>query len=43
MTAQFDVAAWLQERREEAEEYEFSEDDTLGDWSIEIAQKGALS
>ena len=38
-----DVAAWLQERREDAEEYESSEDDTLGDWSVEIAKKGAIS
>lgn len=41
--AQFDVAAWLHERRAEAEEYEFSEDDTLGDWPGEIAEKGAIS
>jgi hypothetical protein len=41
--AQFDVAAWLHERRAEAEEYEFSEDDTLGEWPGEIAEKGAIS
>lgn len=39
----FDLEAWLQERRQEAEEYEFSEEDILGDWPGEIADKGAIS
>lgn len=41
--AQFDVEAWLHKRRAEAEEYEFSEDDTLAEWPGEIAEKGEIS
>jgi hypothetical protein len=37
------VAAWLQERRAETEEYECSEGDRLGDWPIEIVEKGTIS
>ena len=37
------LAAWLAERRVEAEEYEFSEDETLGEWPGEVEDKGAVS
>jgi hypothetical protein len=38
-----DLSNWLSERREEAEEYEFSEEDILGDWPGEVSEKGSIS
>lgn len=38
-----DLSSWLGERREEAEEYEFSEDDALGEWPGEVSEKGSIS
>ena len=38
-----DLSNWLRERREEFEEYEFSEEDTLGEWPGEVTEKGSIS
>jgi hypothetical protein len=38
-----DVTEWLKQRREEAEEFEFSEEETLGEWPGEIDDKMSLS
>ncbi|MFC0350671.1 DUF4253 domain-containing protein [Undibacterium danionis] len=40
---QLDVAAWIQERRAEAEEYEFSDDEVIGEWPDDLVEKGAIS
>ena len=38
-----DLSDWLRERREEVEEYEFSDEDTLGEWPGEVSEKGSIS
>jgi hypothetical protein len=38
-----DLQKWIAERRAEAEEYEFSLEDSLGTWPGEITEKGAVS
>ena len=42
--ASFEVktAEWIAGRRKEAEEFEFSPDETLGEWPGEIAEKGSI-
>jgi hypothetical protein len=42
--ASFEVktAEWMGGRRKEAEEFEYSPDETLGDWPGEIAEKGSI-
>lgn len=37
-----DLENWLGERREEAAEYEFSMEETQGDWPGEVDEKGAI-
>lgn len=37
------VADWIKGRRGEAEEYEFSAEETLGEWPDETAEKGSIS
>ncbi len=36
------TAEWIARRRKEAEEYEFSPDEILGEWPGEIAEKGSI-
>jgi hypothetical protein len=36
------IAEWIAERRKQAEEYEFSPDETLGEWPGEIHEKGSI-
>ena len=38
-----DLSQWIQERREEAAKYEFSESDLQGEWPGEILDKGSAS
>lgn len=38
-----DLAAWVAVRRSEAEEYEFSAEETFGEWPGEILEKGSVS
>ncbi len=37
-----DLEEWIGERRREAEEYDLSPDDLLGDWPGEIVEKGSI-
>jgi hypothetical protein len=39
----FDLEDWIADRRAEAEEYEFSSEDTPGTWPGEVTEKGAVS
>ncbi len=41
--SEVDLQKWMAERRAEAEEYEFSPEDTLGTWPGEVAEKGSVS
>jgi hypothetical protein len=36
------TAEWIAERRQEAEEYEFSPDEVLGEWPGEVREKGSI-
>jgi hypothetical protein len=36
------IAVWIARRRKEAEEYNFSSDETLGEWPGEILEKGSI-
>jgi hypothetical protein len=36
------TAGWIGKKRKEAEEYEFSPDETWGDWPGEISEKGSI-
>lgn len=38
-----DLAEWIARRRKEAEEWEFSAGETLGEWPGEVAEKGSIS
>lgn len=38
-----DTADWIAGRRQDAEEYEFSPEESLGEWPGEIAEKGSIS
>jgi len=41
--ADVDLDQWIAGRRAEAEEYEFSPDDTLGSWPGDVTEKGSVS
>jgi hypothetical protein len=36
------TADWIASRRKEAKEYEFSDEETLGEWPGEILEKGSI-
>lgn len=38
-----DLAKWIADRRREAESYDFSADEVVGDWPGEVVEKGSVS
>lgn len=43
LSSKLDPVVWLQDRRKEAEKYEFSQSRLLGDWPDEVPEKGSIT